>query len=264
MRALQRARACASPRTGSAAVDTPDELHCAICLGCVAAPDAARLDGCTHTYCLDCICAWARVTSRCPLCKQVFAVVTCAGVAHAVEPREQRPDCGGDAFLLFDEEGEEEEQEETPCGVCGSAEDEALLLLCDGAGCDAACHVACAGLDAVPPGDWFCWRCETARRRAAQRARATVPAVAPPPRARARKAPRDAPAAADAADARAAADDVADASEPAEDADADASECGSAPACAAPAAPPQLAEATPPLPPPSLFEHFRLKPRMLT
>ena len=48
------------------------------------------------------------------------------------------------------------------CGVCGSGEDDATLLLCDG--CDAGCHLACCDppLSAMPDGDYFCAECTAA------------------------------------------------------------------------------------------------------
>lgn len=95
----------------------------------------------------------------------------------AVEPRAQRVDWLGDVF--FDEEAEEEE---TPCGVCGRDDDAATLLLCDAPGCNGACHVACAGLPAVPDGDWLCARCADALAEAAPAEQAEAdeaPAPAP-------------------------------------------------------------------------------------
>lgn len=48
-----------------------------------------------------------------------------------------------------------------PCTICGESDNEDVLLLCDG--CDAPSHVYCVGLDDVPPGSWYCERCETQR-----------------------------------------------------------------------------------------------------
>ena len=43
--------------------------------------------------------------------------------------------------------------------VCGTGEDPATILLCDG--CEGECHMRCATprLTAAPHGDWFCRRC---------------------------------------------------------------------------------------------------------
>lgn len=48
-----------------------------------------------------------------------------------------------------------------PCPICGDADNEEILLLCDG--CDAAWHTYCVGLDAVPTGSWYCEQCEMQR-----------------------------------------------------------------------------------------------------
>ena len=52
------------------------------------------------------------------------------------------------------------------CVTCGRTESEPPneIILCDGTGCSVGCHVWCAGLTAVPEGDWFCSVCSRARR----------------------------------------------------------------------------------------------------
>ena len=111
-----------------------------------------------HRFCFGCIAAWTEQTSRCPLCKRSVAFLRRAGGAPvAVAAREQRVDWLGDEALFYAESASEEE--ETPCQVCGRDDDPATLLLCDGDGCGGACHVACAGLPAVPAGEWLCARC---------------------------------------------------------------------------------------------------------
>ena len=48
--------------------------------------------------------------------------------------------------------------DDVACGLCGSGDDAATLLLCDG--CDAgAAHTGCLGLAALPDVDWFCPAC---------------------------------------------------------------------------------------------------------
>lgn len=44
-----------------------------------------------------------------------------------------------------------------PCVVCQHDDNHEILLICDG--CDKCYHTTCIGLDAVPPGDWFCPCC---------------------------------------------------------------------------------------------------------
>lgn len=48
-----------------------------------------------------------------------------------------------------------------PCTICGEADNEDVLLLCDG--CDAPSHLYCVGLDEIPPGSWYCAQCESQR-----------------------------------------------------------------------------------------------------
>ena len=42
------------------------------------------------------------------------------------------------------------------CALCASGADPGSILLCDGDGCTVEAHYYCAGLDAVPSGQWFC------------------------------------------------------------------------------------------------------------
>lgn len=48
--------------------------------------------------------------------------------------------------------------EDIICTVCELGDDEGNLLLCDA--CPRAMHTTCIGLTCIPPGDWFCKRCE--------------------------------------------------------------------------------------------------------
>lgn len=50
-----------------------------------------------------------------------------------------------------------EEEASTPCPVCSLADNEDVLLLCDG--CGAPYHTYCIGLSRVPVGDWHCMEC---------------------------------------------------------------------------------------------------------
>lgn len=48
------------------------------------------------------------------------------------------------------------------CCVCGGVEDEDLIILCDGHGCNSEAHMYCLTpvMTAVPDGDWFCDCCD--------------------------------------------------------------------------------------------------------
>ena len=57
--------------------------------------------------------------------------------------------------------GASDDDDELPCSMCGSREQGAVMLLCDGPGCATACHTFCLDppLTTVPAGDWFCPDC---------------------------------------------------------------------------------------------------------
>ena len=58
-----------------------------------------------------------------------------------------------------------DDDDELPCGTCGSREQGAVMLLCDWPGCTTACHIFCLNppLTAVPAGDWYCPDCIRSR-----------------------------------------------------------------------------------------------------
>jgi hypothetical protein len=65
--------------------------QCAICLE--KRRNEARIDGCAHTFCLECIDAWAKTTNKCPLCNSEFAQIRRVGVPTSVKrPRNRRKD----------------------------------------------------------------------------------------------------------------------------------------------------------------------------
>jgi hypothetical protein len=61
--------------------------------------------------------------------------------------------------VTHDEEPVEEEYEETRwrCIICGHADQEDVLLLCDN--CNDAYHTHCLDIEGIPEGDWFCPNC---------------------------------------------------------------------------------------------------------
>jgi hypothetical protein len=73
---------------------------------------------------------------------------------YKVEDKKQVAEFDQQAWL---EENPEQEEEATPCPVCNRADEEEILLLCDG--CDTPYHTHCIGLDGVPRGSWFCMEC---------------------------------------------------------------------------------------------------------
>jgi len=151
--------------------DAPDDESraCAICLDVPRVPTTLGgcLPGAAHVFCLTCVERWSQSATVCPLCKRAFDVASYVDQDGISRRRQMAPKTL--ARTSTDEDDDDDEAialalalEETLCEVCGSGEDEATMLLCDG--CDAARHMACCvpPLREVPPGDWFCPACAAA------------------------------------------------------------------------------------------------------
>lgn len=78
--------------------------------------------------------------------------------SYAVQDRVQVADVDPSMIIEYAEDDLADFQ---PCTICGQADNEDVLLLCDG--CDAASHLFCVGLDEIPPGSWYCAQCESQR-----------------------------------------------------------------------------------------------------
>ena len=152
--AAPQADAAAASTTGGA--ENEEDECCAICLDALN-DEVGRPETCRHRFHLSCLLEWARINTLCPYCKGEFsAVIGDDGSRTDIAP-------------VGDEDSESEsEEDEDVCAACGYGGE---LLICDGNGedCVGLLHVACAGLDDVPEGEWFCGPCEA--RRAAQQAR---------------------------------------------------------------------------------------------
>ena len=136
---------------------------CAICLAVPYRP--ARLDACTHQFCLACVYKWSQASNACPCCRAKFHTIVDESdpdCAIAVEDLELRAEPTADAFDLT-------ELQQGGCVGCGSGEAEDALLICDS--CDAMWHIFCLEppLRAVPEGDWYCPSCTRTRERVARR-----------------------------------------------------------------------------------------------
>lgn len=59
-----------------------EKEKCAICLDEKRMDDMAKLDGCCHVYCVDCIEKWVERESSCPLCKCRIKFLTVPGRAR--------------------------------------------------------------------------------------------------------------------------------------------------------------------------------------
>ncbi|KAH8782756.1 hypothetical protein F5883DRAFT_404797 [Diaporthe sp. PMI_573] len=122
----------------------------------------AIIQVCGHILHDSCLKAWTVKANSCPICRQTFHNVQVydqiGGTllsTYKVEDKKQVAEF--DPLAWLDENPEEEEEQVTPCPVCNTAENEEVLLLCDG--CDTPYHTHCIGLDDVPDGSWFCMEC---------------------------------------------------------------------------------------------------------
>ncbi|KAL0380645.1 UNVERIFIED_CONTAM: PHD and RING finger domain-containing protein 1 [Sesamum angustifolium] len=140
---------------------------CGICLLEAGDGGVSRgyIDSCNHYFCFLCIMEWAKVESKCPLCKRRFSAIrrppkppifASERIVH-VPVRDQVYHYFGNATV-----GPPDPYSEAKCSVCHGVADESLLLLCDL--CDSAAHTYCVGLGVtVPEGDWYCQDCTLLR-----------------------------------------------------------------------------------------------------
>ncbi|KAL4939281.1 hypothetical protein BDV06DRAFT_214408 [Aspergillus oleicola] len=125
----------------------------------------AQLLPCGHILHNNCLKPWVERANSCPICRRTFNVVELSDQvggpvfsSYPVEDRVQVADVDPSMVVEYVDDDLAAFQ---PCPVCGDAENEELLLLCDG--CDVPTHTYCVGLDEVPSGPWYCSRCETQR-----------------------------------------------------------------------------------------------------
>ncbi|KAH6712582.1 hypothetical protein BKA61DRAFT_554066 [Leptodontidium sp. MPI-SDFR-AT-0119] len=121
----------------------------------------ALIKPCGHILHDECLREWSQQANSCPICRQAFNLVEVLDKVggtvlseYEVEDKKQVAEFDPSAWI----EEEEEEEPARPCPICGEADQEEVLLLCDA--CDAPYHTHCTGLDRVPNGHWFCMECE--------------------------------------------------------------------------------------------------------
>ncbi|XP_005096696.2 PHD and RING finger domain-containing protein 1 [Aplysia californica] len=137
--------------------DGEDGDVCPICLNKFRLQDIGTPESCDHSFCLECIQEWAKNVNTCPVDRQVFHLILARHVGEEIIfkqiPVENRSQA----------EEEQEEDDPTYCEVCGQADREDRLLLCDG--CDMGYHCECLDppLAQVPVDEWFCPDCQQAR-----------------------------------------------------------------------------------------------------
>ncbi|KAF3438005.1 hypothetical protein FNV43_RR20761 [Rhamnella rubrinervis] len=123
-----------------------------------------EINCCDHYFCFFCIMEWAKIESRCPMCRHRFNTIRRPPKVGLfarerivrVPVRDQVNFHFGNTTLPFDPYAH------VVCNVCNGMADGNLLLLCDL--CDSAAHTYCVGLGVtVPEGDWFCHDCTVSR-----------------------------------------------------------------------------------------------------
>ncbi|KAH7542988.1 hypothetical protein FEM48_Zijuj02G0134200 [Ziziphus jujuba var. spinosa] len=138
-----------------------------VCGICLSEEDKRRVKGtlncCTHYFCFTCIMEWAKVESRCPLCKQRFKTISkparCAmgiDLREVVIPVPERDQ----VYQPSEEELRSylDPYENVICTECHEGGDDGLMLLCDL--CDSPAHTYCVGLGReVPVDNWYCEVC---------------------------------------------------------------------------------------------------------
>lgn len=124
-----------------------------------------QIDSCDHYFCFVCIMEWAKIESKCPMCKRRFTSIR-RPPKDGVFPRERfvvvpkRDQIYGGFGIASSRTADPYAY--VRCNVCQGTTYESLLLLCDL--CDTASHTYCVGMgNAVPEGDWFCHDCTVLR-----------------------------------------------------------------------------------------------------
>lgn len=139
--------------------------NCGICLLEQGLSVRGYINSCDHYFCFVCILEWAKVESRCPICKRRFSSIkrpTKEGVfveerVVNVPVRDQVHYFNGNATV-----GPPNLYTQIKCSFCNLSTDDSVLLLCDL--CDSAAHTYCVGLGhTVPEDDWFCKDCTLSR-----------------------------------------------------------------------------------------------------
>lgn len=67
-----------------------ENTDCSICMGKVET--RAKLSGCSHTFCKECILEWAKRENSCPNCRAPFKHIKCGRKKIKVKHAKQRPD----------------------------------------------------------------------------------------------------------------------------------------------------------------------------
>ncbi|XP_019440614.1 PREDICTED: uncharacterized protein LOC109345838 isoform X2 [Lupinus angustifolius] len=147
--------------------DLKTEVGKQVCGICLSEENKRRprgvLDCCSHYFCFACIMEWAKVESRCPMCKQRFTTInkparSLAGLdlkesVIQVPERDQVYQPSEEELMSYIDP-----YDSVICSECHEGGDDGLMLLCDI--CDSPAHTYCVGLGReVPEGNWYCDGC---------------------------------------------------------------------------------------------------------
>ncbi|KAK4218105.1 39S mitochondrial ribosomal protein L46-domain-containing protein [Rhypophila decipiens] len=121
----------------------------------------AEIQFCGHLLHDSCLREWTEKANSCPICRQTFHFVKVydkvgGNLLSTREVQDKKQVVEFD-FQAWTEENPDQEEFQIPCPICDRADNEEILLLCDG--CDTPYHTHCIGLDDVPEGHWYCMEC---------------------------------------------------------------------------------------------------------
>ncbi|XP_078159645.1 uncharacterized protein LOC144555249 isoform X1 [Carex rostrata] len=153
------------PQTCSNPTPEEEEERCGICLTGSTQSIRGQIDSCNHHFCFVCVMEWAKIETRCPLCKQRFGSIRRPAVP-GLFPSERVVKIS-ERNQVYHPLGIESSTVnnlhlDPNCIVCHSSEKDAYLLLCEL--CSINCHTHCVGLGAdIPEGEWYCPDCTIAK-----------------------------------------------------------------------------------------------------
>jgi len=134
---------------------------------------------CAHPVCLECVSARPEVLAQCAQCGFTSQSSSVARTKRTVPPTRAQQQVGWMPGRKDSGQNEMEiagvhpkvDVEEIACQVCGSGDDDAMMVLCDD--CPRGYHTYCLSpaLQKIPSGDWFCPRCVKQREENKKRAK---------------------------------------------------------------------------------------------
>eukprot|EP01084_Bolivina_argentea_P229345 387118_1 len=135
---------------------TEEVTNCMICLNAITETNKASISSCVHSFHFNCIRSWSYIENSCPICKQKFTHIKNISNNKILrtQDKKQKPAYEIDmGYIIYSD---------IVCSLCGSGDDEHLLLLCDGDECERGVHTYCMGLGyEIPQGQYFCESCTT-------------------------------------------------------------------------------------------------------